>query len=206
MTGRKLEFNPISYRKYWQWRLGVLYGISAVIDLVVLWLMVFDAPDIQLAQEVSALVWYIPLIFLLLVSTAGIAGYSTYRYLKFRKLRALSYVTLQEGAVVHYIQEPFISKETARLALEGKRLRDESIEFYAAYLKFSITEVTKLRYNWFGAIVLEGVVERMYHDEYLQEDEGGKGPYFMTVKKHKIPAYFDDMEALVGALETLRMP
>jgi hypothetical protein len=184
----------------------ILYGISSLIDLVLLWLIIFGVPEFYPAQEISSVVWVAPLVFLLLVSTASIAGYSTYRYTKFRKLRALSYVTLGEGAIVHFIQEPFISKETARLALEGKRLRDESVEFYAAYLRFRVTEVTKLRRSRFGAIVLEGTVERLYHDEYLQEDDGSSGPSVMTVKKHKIPAYYDDMKALVGALEKLRVP
>lgn len=203
MTDRTLKFCPTAYRRYWQWRMWTLYGISGLIGLVLFWLMLFGVPEFNRTQEVSSVVWVVPLVFLLLVSTAGIAGYSTYRYLKFRSLRALSYVTLGDGAVVHYVQEPFISKETARLALEGKRLRDESVEFYAAYLRFRITDVTKLRRNWFGAIVLEGVVERIYHDEYLQEDDGSSGPSIMTVKTHKIPAYYEDMEGLYKSIERL---
>jgi hypothetical protein len=182
----------------------ILYGISGLIDLVLLWLMIFGVPEFYPAQEASSVVWVAPLVFLLLVSTAGIAGYGTYRYLKFQKLRALSFVTFGDGAVVHYIQEPFISKETARLALEGKRLRDKSVEFYAAYLRFRVTEVTKLRRSRFGAIVLEGTVERLYHDEYLQEDDGGNSPSVMIVRNHKIPAYYEDMETLFSALEGMQ--
>jgi hypothetical protein len=180
----------------------LIYGISGFIDLLLLWQMVFKVPVVVLTQEIPASVWNAPLLLLILINS-GIAGYAAYRHSKFQKLREQSHVTLTDGAVVHYIQEPFMSEETARLAREGYRPADRSIEFYAAYLRFRVTSVTKLSNNQFGAIVLEGTIERTYHDEYLQT-EYGNGCTAMTVRKHKIPAYYEDMVAVYDALDKLR--
>lgn len=201
MTERKLAFIPEQYQRYWQWRMRAILGISGFINLVLLWQMLFNVPDVVPTQEVPSSVWIAPLLLLILINT-GIAGYAAYRHSKFQNLRKQSHVTLTKDAVVHYIQEPFISEETARLAHEGYRPHDASIEFYAAYLKFRISSVTKLSYNRFGAIVLEGTVERIYHDEYLQVEDGN-GYSVMTVRKHKIPAYYEDMDTLYSALEKL---
>lgn len=206
MTETKLAFCPELYRRYWLNRMRIIYGISGIINLVLLWQMFFDIPDTVLTGQIPLSVWNGPLLLLMLINTAVFAGYSTHRYSKFKKLRESSYITLlTDGAVVHFIQEPFMSSETARMAAEGKLKRADAMEFYAAYLKFRITKVTKLRYNRFGAIILEGAVERTYHDEYLQIEEGN-GYTVMTVSKHKIPAYYKDMDAIYSALEMLKTP
>lgn len=202
MTERRLVFCPESYRRYWQLRMRIIYGIVGIINIVLVWQMFFDIPQTVLTGQIPLGVWYGPLCLLMLINTAGIAGCSAYRYHKFRKLRELSHVTLTDGAVIHYVQEPFMSDETARMALEGKWRRADAMEFYAAYLQFRITKVTKLGYNRFGAIILEGTVERIYHDEYLQVEEGN-GFSVMTVDRHKIPAYYKDMDAIYSALKRL---
>jgi hypothetical protein len=202
MTEKRLGFSPELYRRYWKWRMRLIYGISGFFDLVLLWQMVFKVPDAVLTQEVPSSVWNAPLLLLILINT-GIAGYAAYRYSKYQKLREESCVTLTDSVVVHYIQEPFLSEETARMAREGYRSPDRTVEFYAAYLKYRVTSITKLGYNRFGAIVLEGSVERTYHDEYLQSEDGN-GYSVMTVRKHKIPAYYEDMVAVYDALDKLR--
>jgi hypothetical protein len=166
--------------------------------------MIFKVPDVVLTQEMPSSVWNAPLLLLILISS-GIAGYAAYRHSKFQKLREQSHVTLTDDVVVHYVQEPFMSEETARMAREGHRPADRSIEFYASYLKYRVTSVTKLDYNQFGSIVLEGTVERTYHDEYLQAEDGN-GYSVVIVSKHIIPAYYEDMGALYSALEKLGKP
>ena len=202
MAEKRIPFSADAYRLYWQPVIRVIYGISGIVNLILIWQMFFDLPVGVQSQEIPATMWYGPLFFLMLINTAGLAGYGAYRFYKFQKLGELSHVTLADGAVVHYIQEPFMSDEVARMAAEGNWRGVDSQEYYAAYLKFRITQVTKLSRSRRGAILLEGVIERTYHDEYLQIEEGN-GYTVMTVYKHKIPSYFKDMDAIYNALKSL---
>lgn len=199
MPDKTLVFSATLYRHAWRWVLTIILGITGIVDLVLLWELLFDTPAIA-AQGQSAALWSAPLLMLLLLCTCA-AGYCLRRYHAKMDIRTKSYVTVRETEVIHHIQEPGMPRET-----EGKTKTaggDAAKSEYECYLSFRITEVTDVRRDKRGGIKLQGAVERIYYNEFSWEESGGNVRSVINLKSYRIPAYYEDMESVITALENL---
>jgi len=193
---RTYQFDAAAYRRIRLPWLILLLAISLAIDGI---LFLFWQTG---ANPQAQFYWDIGFAFLCIVNLLFVKGMALQRYLHVKKLRARSYVRLEKNEVVHYLLLSRMSHwqvETAKetkFASGGKNEYISAVTFYIRYAK-------NINRRPDGSIVIEGTIESESLYEGWEEYSSDYGKVFKkTIKRHKIPAYYEGMNEIFHALNT----
>jgi len=192
------EFDPAAYRRIRLPWLLLLLAVSLAIDGM---LLLFWQTGVSPAARFY---WDIGFAFLCIVNLLFVKGVALHKYLYIKKLRTRSYVRLENNRVVHYLLISRMSHWQVEAAKETK-LPAGSPEEYISADTFYIRRVEHLNRRPNGSIEIEGNIERESLNQGWEEYSSEFGKVLKkTFKRHKIPAYYERMDAIFEALESLK--
>lgn len=199
----KFLFRADVYRKLFIPLVLISFIFSIVIDLILCWNMFVDIPESVLTHRVPEYMWILPQSFLIVINTLILPVYCLYRYLKIKKLRIESYVEIKNCEICHFVLEDIMSQGMVKTSLEGKWLSDETKEFYLTYSSYHIISVERLKKRKNGGIDIEGTIKITFHSDYLKEEDINNCDIEKVVSKHRIPAYYENMDMIYSSLTKL---
>lgn len=149
--------------------------------------------------------WDVGFAFLCFINLVFVKGVALYIYWHTKKMRLRSYVRLEKDVVVHYLLRTRMSHWQVETAKETSFAADGKAEYLFADTVF-IWQVKTIKRRPNGSIVIEGIIESETLNEGWEEysPEDGKALIKM-IKRHRIPAYYQEMDEIINALERLRL-
>jgi len=197
ITMSVFHFDAAAYRRIrLPWLLLVLL-LSLAVDgiLIFIWRTGVE-PNVQFY-------WNIGFGFFGLVNVIFGKGVALHRYLQIKKLRARSYVQLEENEVIHYLLRSRMTHWQVKWVKETSFSAGGKEEYISADT-FYIRQVKNIRQKANGSIVIEGTIERESLNEGWEEYSSEFGKAFVkTLRRHEIPAYYEGMDMIFQALHRI---
>lgn len=148
--------------------------------------------------------WDVGFAFFGFLNLLFMKGAALHRYFYVKKLRAESYVRTGENEVAHYLLRSRMSRRQVEAAKET-RFPAGGKEEYISADTFRIRHVKRLMRRPDGSILIEGNVDCESFSEGWEEYSADRGKVFRkTIRRHRIPAYYEGMDAILRALDALK--
>ncbi len=192
---RQYSFDPSAYRKRNLPWLSVVWVISLLLDVIIVWTLITLKQSA--ANNSQALVYgSIALIFLLFMNTLLIKGVGIYIYFQRKKERTQGTVTILENSVSHIEKVTRYSRLQVRLRL-GILFNNEK-EFYDIQDRYHILEIEGVKKDSFGNLHITGKIEMQLINEFLDNspDLDWDSSQKVILSKHTIPAFYENMDEL----------
>ncbi len=193
-----LKFDAAAYRRIrLPWLLLILF-LSLILDgvLVYIW-KTGVSPN-------SQFYWDIGFGFLCIINLFFVKIIALHKYLQVKKQRTKSYVRLEKNEVIHYVFRSSMLRWYVESIKETKFPPNDKDEYISADT-FYIRNVNSLKQRPNRSIIIEGTIESESLNEGWEEYSSEYGKVFKkTIKRHKIPAYYEEMNVIFQALVRLR--
>lgn len=194
------SFDPAAYlRIRLPWLFAVLLA-SLALDGVLLFGWIGDEPATAEAQYALN----IGLSFLALVNLAVLKAWPLHRFWRTRRQRARSEVRIEADRVVHYLFHSSMTGRQVASAREGLVSaygRDE----YVSADTISVLQVRRIVRRRNGSLMIDGRMEcESVNEGWEESSEEREGPISKPLRRHVIPAYYEQMPLITEALCRLK--